>query len=265
MVSLSRSWHAREKDRAPVLLLHGLGSRGEDWALQTAALAPAFPLLAVDLRGHGSSPSGPGWPTMADLTRDVIEVLGDEAVDRVHVVDLSLGAAVALQLALDQAGSVVSLTLVNGFAALELGWRRRARAMARLVFLLLGCMDWSGSWVARSVFPRPEQAELRRTAAERLAENDRGDDLRALWALRGFDLRERLAEVRIPTLVVAGSADRIVPLGAKRELAERIPGAEVVPVAGSGHATPLDAAPRFHRILLSFLERAEGSALPSDF
>lgn len=259
MVSLKRRWHGRENETTPVLLLHGLGSCGDDWALQTAALTPTFPVLTVDLRGHGSSPSGPGWPTMADLAGDVAGVLSDESVSRVHVVGLSLGAAVGLQLALDGSVSVDCLTLVNGFANLDLGLRGRGRALARLALLLLGRMDWLGSWVARSVFPDPEQAELRRTAAERLAANERGDYLRALWALRNFDARERLHDVRCPTLVVAGMADRTVPYGLKQELAEGVPGAELVSLSASGHATPLDAARRFNRILLSFLEQVEGS------
>lgn len=258
MVPLSRRWYSRDRAGTPVLLLHGLGSRGEDWALQAAALSPTFPVLTVDLRGHGDSATAEDWPTIADMAADVNGVLRAEKVSEVHLVGLSLGAAVGLQLALDHSGSVKSLTLVNGFAQLGLGWHGRGRALARFVLLLLGRMDWLGRWVARSVFPEPDQYEMRRMAAARLAANDRGGYLRALWALRGFDVRDRIDEVQMPTLLVAGTADRTVPFKLKQELAKGIPGAELVTLSGSGHATPLDAPQRFNQILLSFLEQVEG-------
>jgi 3-oxoadipate enol-lactonase len=68
-------------------------------------------------------------------------------------------------------------------------------------------------------------------------------------------VRDRLGEIRCPTLVVAGDEDTTVPLAAKRLLAERIPGSRLEIIAASGHATPLDQPETFNRAILRFLDR----------
>ena len=256
-------YHRRhgEEETPPVLLLHGLGSQGVDWGLQLPALTRQFQPITVDLHGHGQSPSVEGWPTVADMAGDVQELLVRQSLTPVHAVGLSLGAAVALQLTLDYPGSVKSLAVVNGFARLRLGWRGLWTSGVRLLLLLAGRMDLLGRWVAHLLFPDPGMETLRRRAAARIAANDRSDYLRALWALRGFDVRHRLAEIGVPVLVISGAEDPIVPTDAKTELAEGLRSAETIKIDGSGHATPLDAAERFNQTLLAFLrsvERNEG-------
>lgn len=256
-IDLKRCWHQRKRKAASVLLLHGLGSSGDDWALQLPALAARYSVLTVDLRGHGDSPASREWPSISDMAADVRRLLRSESVGPVHVVGLSLGAAVALQLALDHPSAVRSLTLVNGFARLRLGRRGAWTGAVRLLLLLLGRMDWLGRWVARTIFPEPDAAALRRQAAARLAANSRAAYLRALWALRSFDVRDRLHEIDIPALVVVGDRDPVVPERAKLELIGGLPYARRVTIEGSGHATPLDAAPSFNQELLAFLRAVD--------
>jgi 3-oxoadipate enol-lactonase len=98
---------------------------------------------------------------------------------------------------------------------------------------------------------------MRALAAARLAANPPLTYVKLLAAIGRFDLRERLGEIRAPTLVVAGEQDATVSLECKLELAARIPGARLERIAGSGHATPLDAALRFNPVLLEFLESVE--------
>src|SRR3972149_5320291 len=72
-------------------------------------------------------------------------------------------------------------------------------------------------------------------------------------SMAAFDARARLGEIRCPTLVVAGLDDRTVALEAKEALAHGIPGARLVLVPGSGHATPVDRADAFNGVLHEFL------------
>ncbi len=111
--------------------------------------------------------------------------------------------------------------------------------------------------MARGLFPLPGQRPVREAAAKRIASNPRGAYLRTVGAILRFDVRERLAEIRVPTLVVAGAGDRTVPLSAKREIARSIAGARLEVIEGSGHATPLDAPEAFNALLLGFLEDVE--------
>lgn len=236
-----------------VLLLHGLGSRGEDWVFQIEALQGEYRVVTPDLRGHGDSPSAPGWPTLRDLAADVAGLLRQMGGRRSHVVGLSLGGGVALQMGLDFPDLVESLTIVNAAATLRVPFQRLPGAFGRMALLLSGRRRWLGEWVAAGLFPRDDQLQLREVAAERIAENLRRNYLKAIIAILRFDLRKQVHLIRAPTLVIAGELDDTMPLHPKEELTRAIPGARLKVIEDSGHATPLDAPDEFNQILLEFL------------
>ena len=157
---------------APVaLLLHGLGSCGEDWALQLSALLPRYTVLAPDLRGQGDSPMPAGWPKIEDLATDVLALLDQLEIEAVHLVGLSLGGAVALQLAVDTPARLRSLTAVNAFARLHATRGSLRRGLERTWLAATGRMDELGRRVADGLFPDAGQEAFRAAAAARLAGN----------------------------------------------------------------------------------------------
>jgi pimeloyl-ACP methyl ester carboxylesterase len=248
------------KEAPVVLLLHGLGSCGEDWMLQRPALLPHFTVLAPDLRGQGASPMPVGWPTIEDLAGDVLLLLDRLEIQWAHVVGLSLGGAVALQLAADEPSRVRSLVAVNTFARLRATRGSLRRGIERTWLAATGRMDELGRRVAEGLFPDDGQQAFRAAAAARLAGNRPLTYIRLLAAVSRFDLRSRLGDIRAPTLVVAGEGDTTVPFSCKLELAANIPGARLVRFAGSRHVTPLDRAGPFTARLLEFLESVEHGA-----
>ncbi len=136
----------------------------------------------------------------AELGR-LLDALGEPPV---HLVGISLGACVGVALALERPERVRSLLLINGFARFRPPSPASAiRALARAVLLATGPMAAGAALVAGSMFPRPEQAGLRRAAKRSLARTSRRTYLAAMAALATFDARARLARVRCPTLVVA--------------------------------------------------------------
>lgn len=238
-----------------ILLLHGLGSCGQDWLLQMPLLSRRFRVIAPDLRGHGQTDKPPDCVRVSDLASDVIGLLDALDIDRAHVVGLSLGGCVALQMALDVPARVRSLMPVNTFARLEPDSPRHALMLAsRLVVLGLRGLPAQAEFVAARLFPKPEQAPLRQLAAERIAANDVTTYRRLLFALRAFDVRDRLREIACPTLIVAGDRDSTVPIKAKQLLAANIPRARLEIVADSGHATPIDQPDVFNSLLMQFVE-----------
>jgi len=240
-----------------ILFLHGLGSCGEDWGLQIPTVNERYWLLTLDMPGHGRSSQPEGWPTIEDMAFQVASVVRERSESPVHVVGLSLGGAVAMQLALAHPEVVSSLTLVNTFARLRSGSSGFFRKLVRLTFVALGRMDRVGEWVAAGLFPKPDQELLRQAAAERIASNPRSAYLRAIWAATRFDICDRLSEINSSTLVIAGELDTTVSMEAKKELADQIPGARLVVIPASGHATPIDAAEEFNRTLLDFLSELD--------
>jgi pimeloyl-ACP methyl ester carboxylesterase len=250
-----------QPSRPPVVLLHGLGSCSDDWELQLPALTDERRVLAVDLRGHGQSARADRRFRIRDLAGDVSDLARDLDLGPAHWVGLSLGALVALQAAVDSPEQIRSLTLVNGFACLRLHWASAFSGAGRIALLLSGRMDWMGRWVARSLFPHESQGDLRRVAARRIGGNDRGTYIRTLLAVASFDVRNELPGIGQPSLVVAGAEDRIVPMAAKMVLAESLPHARLEVFPRSGHATPIDSAPEFNRLLVDFLNGADELAI----
>jgi pimeloyl-ACP methyl ester carboxylesterase len=241
-----------------VLLLHGLGACGDDWRPQLPALVTRYRVLTVDLPGHRHSAPVDGLPSILRMAAAVEDLLDVLTIDRAHVVGLSLGGCVALMLALRAPARVRSLVVVNAFAQLRpVGLRSAVRGASRLALALGAPMRVVATYVAREAFPAPDQDELRHAAMERLAANSRRNYVGCLAALLRFDVRSRLAEIRCPTLVIAGARDTTVPFAAKALLARSIPGALLRVVDDSGHVTPLDQPAAFNRLLLDHLARLD--------
>lgn len=242
-----------------VMLIHDLGSCAEDWLLlQAPALSQRYRVLMPDLRGHGRSARPPGpytVPQMADDTAGLLDALG---VNSAHVVGLSLGGAVAQAMAVRHPAKVRSLILVNTFAYLRpKGWTEWRYTLARILALFIGLVTYA-RLEAEELFPRPDQAGLRRVAFRRLCANDPAAYRAALLAAATYDGRRDLGSIRSPTLIVAGLEDTVVPLRAKEELAAGIPGARLVTIPNSGHATPSDKPVAFNRVALDFLRQVGG-------
>ena len=237
-----------------MVLLHALGSSCRDWEFQEVALEDRYRVVSVDLPGHGSSTSSGQPVTIESMADDVGALLATLDAEPAHVVGLSLGACVALRLGLQAPERVRSLTLVNPFARVQpTGPRDVARLLLRLTMLGVAPMRMVGAHVARGLFPWPEQRALYAAAVASLGATPRRGYAAALRALAQFDARGQVAAVRRPTLVVAGDRDTMVPLAPKLRLAAAIPGARIVVVPASGHATPYDQPATFNRVLLEFL------------
>jgi 3-oxoadipate enol-lactonase len=232
-----------------------LGSSSADWPLQFSAFAPHYRVIAPDLRAHGQSAAGAFYWTVQTLAGEVAQQLEKLQAAPAHVVGLSLGGCVAQALALRRPALVRSLTLVNTFARLQpAGWRGARRMLQRLWLLCVAPMTANAAFIAEGLFPKSEQAEYRAVAVAHLSQNSRRTYFAALRAILAFDIRARLSALRCPTLVIAGDRDTTVALAAKEEQQRLIPGARLVVVADSGHATPYDQAEVFNQTVRKFIE-----------
>ncbi|MBI3242221.1 MAG: alpha/beta fold hydrolase [Chloroflexi bacterium] len=237
-----------------VLLLHGMGSSGDDWVLQLPALAPRYRVLTLDARGHGQSAKPPGPYSIPQMADDVIELLDDLKIEAAHVVGLSMGGCIGLQMAIAHPSRVRSFVCVNSFAKIRpAGLNGFARFLRRVWALNFGKMEDVAEPVARAMFPKPEQDEIRRLTVQRIASNPKGPYRATLRACLNFNALPRLHRVKCPTLIVAGDRDLTVSLAVKKEMHRGLPHAELVIIPDSGHATPIDQSEKFNEILLGFL------------
>lgn len=238
----------------PLVLIHGLGGAQDNWQLQVPAFAPFYRVITLDLRGHGQSPKPRGPYRMSQLAADVAMLLMRLKARPAHVIGLSLGGAVALQLAIDEPDLVASLVLVNTLPRfISSQWRQRLQGARRFLDAYLGGMDKVADQVAARLFPAVQQTPLRLEAASRLALNDPASYRASLWAVARFDVTFLLDLITCPVLVIAGEQDTTLPLEAKRRLAKQLPRARFLVIPQSGHATPIDQPEAFNAAVLAFL------------
>jgi pimeloyl-ACP methyl ester carboxylesterase len=237
-----------------VLLLHGLGSAGADWLLQFPPLVTAgYRVLAPDLRGFGQS-SWPGNTSVPAMAQDMASLLRELDAGPAHVVGISMGGTVALQLALDHADLVRRLVLVNTFARLRpQGLGGYLYFPLRMVLLYTVGIETQARAVTQRIFPHPDQDELRDQLYQRIVNTNPQAYRASMWALGRFDVEHRLRDIHIPTLVVTSDQDTTVPPASQRRLVDGIPGARQVVISEAGHAVTADHPDEFNEALLSFL------------
>jgi pimeloyl-ACP methyl ester carboxylesterase len=233
------------------VLIHGLGTDRRLWLYQVPAFCARVPTLLVDLRGHGRSSAPPGDWSVADMARDVVRLLRVLGVEKAHLVGLSLGGMVAQQFALDYPYATASLVLADTIAGPRRGEEQGLRAAQ--AFIEANSMRDIAESRVTTAFSDAVDPGMRRHLIEQVALNDKDHYARAARAAFSFNVRDRLAEIAAPTLVVIGDADRTFPLPWMEDVAAGIRGARTVRLAGAGHISNLERPQEFNRAVLEFL------------
>ena len=238
----------------PLLFIHGLGSSARDWEYQVEEFSRSYQVITFDLRGHGASDKPAGPYSMAMFAADTVGLLGALKIEGPHVVGLSLGGGVAFQLGVDAPRLPRSLTIVNSTPELLVRtFKDRLTVWQRTAIVQLLGMRKMGEVLSKRLFIKPEQEDIRRTFVERWAENDRRAYLDSMRALVGWSVAERIASIQCPTLVIAADQD-YSPLSLKQAYTARIPGAQLVTIPDSRHATPVEHPAEFNLVLAKFLK-----------
>ncbi|MFJ9544300.1 3-oxoadipate enol-lactonase [Streptomyces sp. NPDC101225] len=217
----------------PLLLGPSLGTSYALWDTVAPELSITRRVVRWDLPGHGGSAPGLIGPgaTVGDLAGLVLALADSLGIDRFAYAGVSLGGAVGLHLALHHPDRVTSLATICASAHFDGAkpWQERAGRVRRegLEFLVESAdARWftPGFTVPRLV---RDQAEV-----------DPGAYAACCDALAAFDLRDRLAEISVPTLLIAGREDRATPPPHLREIADAVAGAALVELPGAGHLAP---------------------------
>ena len=239
-----------------VLLIHGLGADGSSWGYQIPALCKAgIRPIAPDLPGFGKTIPGEGRWTVAKAAADTARLIYGLAGGPMIVAGISLGGVVALQMALDFPQMVQKLILINTFACLRpKRFDEASYLLGRFVVANLRGKEYQAETVARRLFSRPEQEDLRRELVQRILQADQRVYRQAMQSLALFDVRKRLSEIRMPTLIISGENDTTVPLPNQMELVNGISGAEHSIIPDAGHAVIADQVMRFNKVFLDYLK-----------
>ena len=239
----------------PLLLLHGLGGSHDDWRMQIPEFAAKYRVIVPDLRGFGASERREPF-TIQRHARDMRTLLSALSIERAHVVGLSMGGAVAIELALRAPQVVASLVLVNTAPGFTLtSWQRRRMAWLRVLVALVLGVGGVARVTGKGVFPARNQGRLRKRFIRRASHTSRWVYLATLRALTRWNAESRLAAIRAPTLIIGAQHD-FTTSAEKRRWCARIPGARFVEIAGSRHHTELDSPERLNHIIQAFVSGA---------
>jgi len=253
-------------DGPPLVLLHGFTGRGASWSGQLPSLRRGHRTIVVDLLGHGRSdaPADPARYAVECQAADLAAILTRLAAMPADVIGYSMGARIALQLAVDRPSAVDRLILESPSAGIPDADERAARrARDELLAQALernGIAAFVDGWEAQPIFASHaglSPAARRRLRQQRLANRPTGlaASLRGAGQGVGPPLLDRLARVDAPTLVIAGALD-----AAGRQRAETVaaalPDARLAIVPGAGHTPHLERPTAFRRLVVAFLDAA---------
>jgi pimeloyl-ACP methyl ester carboxylesterase len=219
----------------PLLLVHGMMVSGEMFEPVIEHLATRHRVVVPDLRGNGRSRSLPPPYTAPQLAFDLSRLLDHLGIESTAVLGYSHGGAIAQQLVLDDPARCNRLVLACTYAFNMATVRERleGRALPLLIYIL-GMRRFAKLVVSQGA------KGLTRERAEWLVDLMASEDhalMVSVWrAATAFDSRHRLGEIRCPTLVVAASNDRAVPMHHATRLHDGILGSQLIVIEGADHA-----------------------------
>lgn len=257
------------RDGEPVLLIMGFLMNAGAWGSQIPALV-RYRVLAFDNRGSGRSSQPEGAYTMAQLTDDAAALMAETGMPSAHVIGASMGGMIAQELALRHPQRVRSLVLLctspggpqsAGYARLEERSRElfetkdaaasmtpeRARDFALELFTPQflanpgpGFLQMAGTTMQYPASLAGAQAQMR--------------------AILTHDTYDRLPQISVPTLVMAGEDDPMIEAENSRILAERIPGAELLLFPGLRHGFTAEQPDQVNAAIVEFISRQTAAA-----
>jgi 3-oxoadipate enol-lactonase len=257
------------RPKGTILLLTGLGSKRQGWRNQLPIFGEEYRTLAVDFRDVGDSDRVDQPYTLADLADDVAGVARALQIPRVHVIGISLGGYVALNVALRHPDQVAKLILVSTSAG------GATHVMPEASILSVLTMQGVSGADARALFAysrimSPAYLGTHPDALDQIAEIALHRPFtpesyqRQLAAALSQDVSAQVGNIIAPTLVIHGDADPLVPPQNGDHLARSIPGARHFVYHGIGHVPIVECAEAFNRDVLAFLAEEDPLVAPAD-
>ena len=248
----------QDRGQGPALLLvHGLGSSSLDWEYQYPHFESNYRIIAPDLRGFGRSDKPDGPYLVGRQAADVIALLDHLGIEEVALLGFSMGGAVAFELAATHPERVRQLIIVNSSTSFVPDhWRKHLEFFVRKGIIKVLGIPQLASLIAKRLFPKEDQGELRAMTIDRYGANHKQAYLHAIDGLVRWQLSDaQLQQITMPTLVIAAEHD-YTPLAEKQDYCARLPNATLSLVGDSRHATPIDQPGPFNALLADFLRNS---------
>jgi pimeloyl-ACP methyl ester carboxylesterase len=261
-----RDWYVEIEGSGPdLVLVHGLGASSFSWRHNRTPLARHFRVITPDLPGHGRSPAPPdGDYHVEAMVRGLLDFLDWQGLETAALGGNSLGGGLSLILASQRPERVAALLLLAPAAALTrvpyAFWPLRLPVGGYAIAALLG--PWFLPWFMRLVYRHPGRLIPEAVAGYAPPYRDLSRRLALRQVCRHLEIRP-LAEVgamlrglAMPTTLIWGARDRILPVTQGRWMAEHLPQAEFHLLPEVGHAPQEEAPGLVNKIIIDFLGRS---------
>ncbi len=231
-------------DRRTLVFIHGSGGSHADWILQYTPLKNAFNVVAIDLPGHGQS-DGPGEqdvPAYVGWVKKLLEGLG---IAKPVLIGHSLGAAICLSFAIHHGNEAAAVVPVGGGVRMPVnpaileGLKQDPAAIISLA--------------AKISVAKGNRERLSGLIKENLSRVNPDIIYGDFTACDKLDITEAVAGIRIPTLVICGTEDKMMPPAFSEYLGKHIPGAKLALIPGAGHCVMLENREAFNSALTDFV------------
>ena len=238
-----------------ILFIHGLGSSTLDWEHQVEFFSKNYKTITVDLRGHGRTGSVEGAYNIHLFAKDVAEILKNE-IHPVHIIGISMGGMVALQLATDIPERIKSLVIINSYVDFPLDNPEMIKALRKrkLIPKILG-MRIMGLVIGKKLFPRKDQRDLRILMAKRWAKNKVKDYIKSVDAIAGWSIINDLHKITCPVLVLTAEFD-YWSVEEKRAYTTNMPKAKLVVIKSARHGVTMEKPDEVNMAINKFLNSA---------
>ena len=254
-------WVDQRGNGPDVLLIAVLSDPAEAWTFQLDGLADQYRLTAFDNRGAGRSPLPPDGFSVTDMADDAAALLRAAGIERAHVAGFSGGAATAQHLALRHPDLVRSLVLVSTWARPDAYLRRAMEAWTWLPEVAPSERKMLEAFLLWIYTPRAHESGMVDAVIEDAMSFPFPQSpeafVRQLEAWKQHDTLDRLHEITVPTMVVAGEIDIVTPPRYGQVVAGGIPGASFVVLPGEAHQPFQESPEAFNAMVDAFWSSLE--------
>jgi 3-oxoadipate enol-lactonase len=249
----------------PLLCVHGLGCDTLAWIPQVQAFASEYRTVLFDNRDVGqSSMAEPGYE-IADMARDALALADELGLESFHLLGVSMGGAIAQEIALEAPERIRSLTLTVTFSTGGAYSRKLAEVWSARVMQISREQHVDELMLlnhSEEFFENPDMVAFVRTAMLQNPHPQPPEAFgRQLAACSRHDTRDRLGTLTMPTHVIGGERDILVPVWKSKEIAAAIPGAKLDVLPAAPHGLSLERAEEFNASVLGFIR--ETAAAPA--
>lgn len=244
----------------PLVLIMGLGADHTVWEKHLATYEQRFRCLAIDNRGVGQSSKPDDAYSTAEMADDVASAMDHARISRAHVAGLSMGGAIAQELALRHPDRVRSIVLTSSWARLPpfnanvFEHFKAVRAHCRTVDFQL-CLQlwiWGPDWFSSDA---ETLASARSDAERNPAPQPQYAFERQCDACIRHDTLDRLPALQTPTLITVGELDIFTPLALSEAMHKAIAGSDLVVIPRCGHTHHWEQLNKFNSLTTEFMLR----------